>query len=34
MHFLDVSLISAGWYAVSVTRPISGRFVQPIFIKN
>jgi hypothetical protein len=34
MQVVDVSSISAGWYAVSVTRPISGRFVKPIFIEN
>jgi hypothetical protein len=34
MQVVDVSSISAGWYAVSVTRPISGRFAKPIFIEN
>jgi hypothetical protein len=34
LHILNVSDISAGWYAVSITRPISERFVKPIFIEN
>ena len=34
MQVVDVSSISAGWYAVSITRPISGRFVKTIFIEN
>ncbi len=34
MQVVDVSSISAGWYAVSVTRSISGRFVKPLFIED
>jgi hypothetical protein len=31
---IGISSLSAGWYAISITRPISGRFVKPIFIEN
>jgi hypothetical protein len=34
LHMLDISSISTGWYLVRITRPLSGSFVQSVFIER
>jgi hypothetical protein len=34
LNMLDISSISTGWYLVRITRPLSGSFVQSVFIEH